>query len=159
MGLNVKRCDLFPVGTVVKCFGPLLERSRAHKPSSTEVASATVDSKGNLAFATVAEGQWELWAEVGGAEVGLHVGSENFVPNPVVPGALTFGTGYLARLGAVQSGGLATNTIGVPVAATSTVAGGNPSIGWSGVIPAPLAERIQAKRLLDGCAVPGLPYS
>ena len=148
MGLNVKRSDLFPVGTTVKAFGPLLERRRGSKPSGTAIAEATVDANGNLAFPTLAEGQWELWAEVAGVEVALHGGSENFVPSAVVPGALQFNAGLLNKRGAV--------TAGVPAAAVGssmgpgvTTSGGGVS---SGIPYAPLAERIQAKRAFDGCA-------
>jgi hypothetical protein len=148
MGLNVKRSDLFPVGTTVKCFGPISAGVGARggsgghgkKPSGSELASATVDAFGNLAFPTLGEGQWELYAEVGGEEVLLHGGSENFVPSAVVPNALTFNAGLLSKRGAVIAGS--------PASGSGT--GG--LAGPSGVVAAPLAERIQALRAMTGCA-------
>jgi hypothetical protein len=153
MGLNVKRSDLFPVGTAVKAFGAnfsIIERTRGHKPgpSAAAVAEATVDAFGNLAFPTLGEGQWELWAEVAGVEVNLHGGSENFVPSAVTPGALTFNSGLLNKRGAV--------TAGVPAASVGSPTGPGVTTSGAGVsdgIPyGSLAERIQAKRAFDGCA-------
>jgi hypothetical protein len=146
MGLNVKRSDLFPVGTTVKVFGgtfaSVTRASHGHKPGppAEAVAEATVDSFGNLAFPTLGEAQWELWAEVGGAEVTLHGGSENFRPSAVVPNALTFNAGLLSKRGAVIAG----------TPASGATLGG--LAGPSGVVAAPLAERIQALRAMTGCA-------
>src|SRR5215472_5321867 len=104
MGLNVKRSDIFPPGTVVKTYGPLLERRRGNKPSGTVLAEATVDARGNLSFPTLGEGQFELWAEVGGVEMNLHAGSENFVPLTTTPAQLAKGAGLMFARGAVLSG-------------------------------------------------------
>lgn len=84
MSLVVKRSDRFPVGTVVEAFSPPSNRHHEGKPSGVAVASATVDASGKLTFSSLAEGVYNLWAEVAGANVNLKAGSEEFTP----PGTL-----------------------------------------------------------------------
>lgn len=77
MSLVVKRSDRFPVGTVVSAFSPPSNKHHEGKPSGVAVAAATVDASGTLTF-SVAEGVYNLWAEVAGVNVNLKAGSEEF---------------------------------------------------------------------------------
>lgn len=79
-GLTVKRSDKFPVGTVVKAYPGNANRHHEGKPSGVASAEATVDAKGVLNFSTLAEGLYQLWAEVEGKNANMLAGSQGFTP-------------------------------------------------------------------------------
>jgi hypothetical protein len=76
------RSDKFPVGTVVKAYSAVGGENRHHegRPSGTALASATVAANGVLTFTTLAEGLYQLWAEVAGSQANLLVGGYEFPP-------------------------------------------------------------------------------
>jgi hypothetical protein len=97
MALVIRRSDVFPIGTTVKAFPLAFERTHQSRPPGTQLASATVAADGSLTFSTLANGNYTLWAEVGGVGVQIHAGSEGFTPP--APGLLERVRARRAELG------------------------------------------------------------
>jgi len=63
----------FPVGTVVGAYSPVYDRHFEGKPSGTPVETATVASTGKLTFPSLPDGNYALWAEVGGVNANVQL--------------------------------------------------------------------------------------
>lgn len=81
MSVQIRRSDLYPVGTTVSAYAENAgDRRREAKPAGSAVATAVVDANGMLAFPTLAPGRFTLHAEVGGKPVILGAGGESPPP-------------------------------------------------------------------------------
>lgn len=69
----------FPVGTVVKAFLPTSNRHFAGRPSGTASTEATVGADSKLTLTLDGESVYALWAEVGGTNANVQLGSIDFV--------------------------------------------------------------------------------
>lgn len=76
--VTIKPSDRFPIGTKVAAFAPAYNDHFEGRPSGTAVEEATVDAAGKLAFTTL-EGNYVLWASVGGKDVTMRLGDTPYV--------------------------------------------------------------------------------